>query len=103
MSVLTFLKRLIKQEDIESGLGGNLAIMDGEVYQYSKGTYSAANKIIGAMSSVIMPMASIITLYAIHNPNVRLGLVCVFALVFCFLLSLLTKARRIEIFAATAA
>lgn len=77
--------------------------MDGKVYQYSKRTYSAANRIIGAMSSAIVPMASIITLYAIRNPNVRVGLVCVFALVFCLLLSLLTKARRIEIFAATAA
>lgn len=96
-------KRLIQQEDIESGLGGNLTIVDGKVYQYSKRTYSAANRIIGAMSSAIVPMASIITLYAIRNPNVRVGLVCVFALVFCLLLSLLTKARRIEIFAATAA
>ncbi|KAK7731094.1 hypothetical protein SLS53_008812 [Cytospora paraplurivora] len=99
----TSTKKLIQQEDIESGLGGNLTIVDGKVYQYSKRTYSAANRIIGAMSSAVVPMASILTLYAIRNPNVRVGLVCVFALVFCLLLSLLTKARRIEIFAATAA
>lgn len=97
------LKKVIRQEDIESNLGGNLAIVDGQVYQYSKRTYSAANRIIGAMSSAVVPMASIVTLYAIQSPNVRLGLVCVFALVFCLLLSLLTKARRIEVFAATAA
>ncbi|KUI62585.1 hypothetical protein VP1G_09710 [Cytospora mali] len=95
--------KLIQQEDIESGLGGNLAVIDGRVYQYPKRTYSAANRIIGAISSAIVPMASIVTLFAINNQNVRVGLVCVFALVFCLLLSLLTKARRIEIFAATAA
>ncbi|KUI64123.1 hypothetical protein VM1G_10914 [Cytospora mali] len=95
--------KLIQQEDIESGLGGTLAIIDGQVYQYPKTTYSAANRIIGAFSSAIVPMASILTLFAINSQNVRVGLVCIFALIFCLLLSLLTKARRIEIFAATAA
>lgn len=100
---MSLMEKLIQQEDIESGLGGNLAIVDGRVYQYSKRTYSAANRIIGALSSAVVPMASIITLFAVRNPNLRVGLVCVFAMVFCLLLSLLTKARRIEIFAATAA
>ncbi|ROW10220.1 hypothetical protein VMCG_01754 [Cytospora schulzeri] len=95
--------KLIQQEDIENGLGGNLAIVDGRIYQYSKTTYSAANRIIGALSSAVVPMASIITLFVVRNRNLRVGLVCVFAMVFCLLLSLLTKARRIEVFAATAA
>lgn len=77
--------------------------MDGGVYQYPKRTYSAANRVVGALSSAVVPMASIVTLFAVRDRNLRVGLVCVFAMVFCLLLSLLTKARRIEVFAATAA
>lgn len=97
------IQRLIKQEDIESGLGGDLVIMDDRVYQYSKRTYSAANRAVGAVSSTLVPMASIVTLYVVTDLNVRIGLVCVFTLGFCLVLSALTKTRRIEVFAATAA
>ncbi|KAL1847374.1 hypothetical protein Daus18300_013959 [Diaporthe australafricana] len=95
--------KLIKQEDIESGLGGDLAIVDDRVYQYSKRTYSAANRVVGAVSSIIVPMASIVTLYAVKDQNIRIGLVCAFSLGFCLVLGALTKTRRIEVFAATAA
>jgi len=48
-------------------------------------------------------MISIIILYIVHDIKVRLGLVCVFTFMFSLVLALATKARRIEIFAATAA
>jgi hypothetical protein len=48
-------------------------------------------------------MVSIIVLYVVNNTSVRLGLVCAFTLIFSLVLALATEARRIEIFAATAA
>jgi hypothetical protein len=48
-------------------------------------------------------MISIVVLYVINSMRIRLGLVCVFTLIFSFVLALATKARRVEIFAATAA
>ncbi|KAJ0123666.1 hypothetical protein J7T55_012132 [Diaporthe amygdali] len=95
--------KLIRQEDIESGLGGSLAIVGGRVYQWDKSTYSRANRVIGAMFSTVVPVASVVTLYAVQSMGLRVGLVCVFSLVFCLALSTLTKTRRIEVFAATAA
>lgn len=55
------------------------------------------------MFSTVVPVASVITLYAVQSMGLRVGLVCVFSLVFCLALSTLTKTRRIEVFAATAA
>ncbi|KAK7715210.1 hypothetical protein SLS64_003908 [Diaporthe eres] len=95
--------KLIRQEDIESGLGGSLAIVGGRVYQWDKRTYSRANRVIGAMFSTVVPVASVVTLYAVQSMGLRVGLVCVFSLMFCLALSTLTKTRRIEVFAATAA
>ncbi|POS81364.1 hypothetical protein DHEL01_v200245 [Diaporthe helianthi] len=95
--------RLIRQEDIESGLGGSLAILGGQVYQWDKKTYSRANRVIGALFSTVLPIASVVTLYTVPSMGLRVGLVCVFSLVFCLALSTLTRTRRIEVFAATAA
>lgn len=100
---LTSPQSLIRQEDIESGLGGSLTILGGQVYQWEKKTYSRTNRVIGAMFSTIVPIVSVVTLYTISSMGLRVGLVCVFSLVFCLALSTLTKTRRIEVFAATAA
>ncbi|KAH8762162.1 hypothetical protein F5883DRAFT_678006 [Diaporthe sp. PMI_573] len=96
--------RLIRQEDIESGLGGSLAIVGSRVYKWDRKIYSRANRVIGAMFSAAVAVASVVvTLYAVHSISLRVGLVCVFSLVFCLALSTLTKTRRIEVFVATAA
>lgn len=44
-----------------------------------------------------------VILYSVQDPSVKIGLVCIFTLLFCLALSTLSKARRIEVFAATAA
>jgi hypothetical protein len=48
-------------------------------------------------------MISIVVLYVVQSTSIRLALVCVFTLIFSSVLALATKARRVEIFAATAA
>jgi hypothetical protein len=58
---------------------------------------------VGTVVSSLAPMVSIVVLYVVQNTSVRLGLVCAFTLLFSFVLALVTNARRIEIFAATAA
>ena len=48
-------------------------------------------------------MVSIIVLYLVTSTPAQLGLVCAFTLIFSLTLALTTRARRVEIFAATAA
>ncbi|KAH8760689.1 hypothetical protein BGZ57DRAFT_608889 [Hyaloscypha finlandica] len=73
------------------------------LYYYSDEHIHATIGVIGTVASSLAPMISIIVLYVIHSVKIRLGLVCVFTFIFSLVLALATKARRIEIFAATAA
>jgi hypothetical protein len=73
------------------------------LYYYSDEQVNGVIDIIGTVASSLTPMISIIVLYVIQSMRIRLGLVCVFTLIFSLVLALATKARRIEIFAATAA
>jgi hypothetical protein len=73
------------------------------LYHYSDEHIYAAIGVIGTVASSLAPMASIIVLYVIHSIKIRLGLVCLFTFIFSLVLALATKARRIEVFAATAA
>ncbi|PMD67067.1 uncharacterized protein K444DRAFT_689534 [Hyaloscypha bicolor E] len=73
------------------------------LYYYSDEHVNGVINIIGTVASSLTPMISIIVLYVIQSTRIRLGLVCVFTLLFSLVLALATKARRIEIFAATAA
>ena len=61
------------------------------------------NRIVGALVGSATPLASMVILYSVQDPSVKIGLVCIFTLLFCLALSTLSKARRIEVFAATAA
>ncbi|KAH8817190.1 hypothetical protein F5884DRAFT_778710 [Xylogone sp. PMI_703] len=73
------------------------------LYHYNNKRIEAVTNILGTLLSCVAPLASIVVLSFIGNPNVKLGLVCLFTLLFSLCLALATKARRIEIFAATAA
>ncbi|KAI1082206.1 hypothetical protein F5B20DRAFT_587883 [Whalleya microplaca] len=70
---------------------------------YTKHQFQMLNHIIGALFSAITPLASMVILYCIESMKVKLALVCVFTVIFTLALSTLSKACRIEIFAATAA
>lgn len=51
----------------------------------------------------LTPMVAVIALFLVNNESIRIGLVTAFTFLFALVLALATKARRIEIFAATAA
>jgi hypothetical protein len=73
------------------------------LYYYSDAHIQRAIYILGTVASSLTPMVSIIALYFVRHLGARLGLVCAFTLMFALCLALATRARRIEIFAATAA
>lgn len=76
---------------------------DFGVHLYSAYHYDFVNRIVGALVGSATPLASMIILYSVRSDSAKIGLVCVFTLLFCLALSTLSKARRIEVFAATAA
>lgn len=53
--------------------------------------------------SSLAPLSSIIVLYFVQNESIRLVIVCAFTIAFTVSLAVFTRARRVEIFAATAA
>jgi len=55
------------------------------------------------MVASLLPAISILALYFIHNMLARLGAIMAFSALFSFTLAIFTTAKRIEIFAATAA
>ncbi|MCJ1240207.1 hypothetical protein MMC14_008207 [Varicellaria rhodocarpa] len=73
------------------------------MYFYSDAHIRGVVYVFGTVASSLMPMASIVALSFADNTAARLSLVCGFTLLFSLSLALATRARRIEIFAATAA
>ena len=59
--------------------------------------------IIGAILSPLMPVSSVIILYFVPDLLTRLGIISFFTILFSVTLLLMTKARKVEIFTATAA
>ncbi|KAE8443529.1 hypothetical protein EG329_001769 [Mollisiaceae sp. DMI_Dod_QoI] len=70
---------------------------------YSDRQVAAVTNFLGTIFSSIAPLVSVVVLSFINNPRARLGLVCAFTILFTICLAIATKARRVEIFAATAA
>jgi hypothetical protein len=60
-------------------------------------------QIIITVISSIFPISSIVILYFVNSMPTRLGIVAGYTALFSIVLALLTRARRVEIFAATAA
>jgi prepilin signal peptidase PulO-like enzyme (type II secretory pathway) len=71
------------------------------LYHYSDAHLHTMINIVGTVVSSLTPMVSIVVLYVVQSTSIRLGLICAFTLIFSFLLSLDTKARRVEIFEET--
>jgi hypothetical protein len=55
------------------------------------------------MLSSLLPVTSIVVLYVVQSMPKRLGLITIFTAAFSFALTVMTTAKRPEIFAATAA
>ncbi|KAH7348762.1 hypothetical protein BKA65DRAFT_267058 [Rhexocercosporidium sp. MPI-PUGE-AT-0058] len=73
------------------------------LHHYNPRHVETVTTILGTVFSSLAPLVSIIVLSFVLNPRTRLGLVCAFTVLFSFSLAIATKARRVEIFAATAA
>jgi hypothetical protein len=74
---------------------------ESEICQYSESHLSTVVNILGTVMASILPITSIIALYFVTNMLVRLGLTVVFTAIFSCSLALLSRARRVEIFAAS--
>ncbi|TAQ90370.1 hypothetical protein B7494_g1321 [Chlorociboria aeruginascens] len=73
------------------------------VWSYSNKRLRRVAVAIVTVISSLAPLSSILVLSAVSNTAARLGIVCTFTMAFSLVASLATGARRIEIFAATAA
>lgn len=73
------------------------------MHHYDDERVGAVTHLLGTVLSSLAPLISIIALSFVTNDNARLGLICAFTLFFSLCLAVATKARRVEIFAATAA
>lgn len=73
------------------------------ITSYSDSHLLTLINLAGTMIASLFPISAIIVLSFITKMPVRLGVVAIFTAAFSLSLSLVTHARRIEIFAATAA
>ena len=73
------------------------------IRRYQKDKISRVGDGIVAAVSAALPTTAILVLYFVRNTVYRIGLVIVFTVVFSAALTVLTGAKRIEIFSATAA
>ncbi|ORY69692.1 uncharacterized protein BCR38DRAFT_520613 [Pseudomassariella vexata] len=89
-------------KDLESGAEGEGEKMT-RLYHYMPHQFEVANRVVGALTGASLPVVSMVILYKFGDMNTKVALVCVFTIIFCLLLSIMSKARRIEVFAATAA
>lgn len=78
--------------DIESGLT-----------EYKDKTLSTFANVLSTMLAAMLPTICIFVLYFVKSPLSRLGAIMAFSAIFSVTLAIFTKARRVEVFAATAA
>lgn len=79
-------------EDPESG-----------ICQYSETHLSNAVNILGTVLASILPIISIVALYFVTDTLVRLGMSVAFTALFSSCLAVMSRAKRVEIFAASSA
>jgi hypothetical protein len=70
---------------------------------YSETRVRVVLDVFGTVISSLFPVVSIVALYFVNRMSARLGIIAAFTAVFSLCLALVTKARRVEIFAATTA
>jgi hypothetical protein len=73
------------------------------IYHYKE---SALESVLGILVTVVaslLPICSVVALFIVQSNGIRLGMIAIFSACFSLALALMTNARRIEVFAATAA
>ncbi|KAL1850147.1 hypothetical protein Daus18300_013015 [Diaporthe australafricana] len=73
------------------------------IYNYKESVLSSTADVFTTVVASLLPLLSITVLYVVHSNTMKLGIIVVFSACFSLALALMTNARRIEIFAATAA
>ena len=76
---------------------------DASIYNYNEANLVQTIHTLSVVLSSLVPTASMFALYYTHSTSLRLVLVMIFTSLFALVLSIFTKARRVELFAATAA
>jgi hypothetical protein len=76
---------------------------EARYFEYEDEHVLRVANVIGSIISSALLVGSIMALYFVDNMIVRLGIVAAFTQVFSLVLILATSARKIEVFAATAA
>ncbi|KAI1411910.1 hypothetical protein F5Y13DRAFT_180515 [Hypoxylon sp. FL1857] len=89
-----------------SPLKGSMPDLENQattLHQYSDEKIRAVVHTLGSLMSTVVPILSIVVLYFAESMPLRLGLVCIFSIIFSVAMSLITNAKRVEVFAAAAA
>jgi hypothetical protein len=73
----------------------------GDFSKYEDARLKAIIEVISTVISSMLPITSIIILYFVRSLPARLGIILGYTALFSIALAILTKARRVEIFAAT--
>jgi hypothetical protein len=76
---------------------------EAQYFSYTDKNILRAANVFGSILSSALLVGSIIALYFVDNMIARLGIVVAFTQIFSLVLILATNARRVEVFAATAA
>lgn len=86
--------RLVPQrpDDVEAGFT-----------EYEDSKLMATLTLLATLLSSTIPVASTVVLYMVRGMPLRLAMIALFVTLFCGILAIFTNARRVEIFAATAA
>lgn len=73
------------------------------IYEYKDNILVIIIRVATTVVASLLPVCSVIALYFIGNNTMRLGVVVVASAFLALALSLMTNARKVEVFAATAA
>ncbi|RDL37957.1 uncharacterized protein BP5553_05390 [Venustampulla echinocandica] len=84
------------------GCGGRVVDEESQLLSYDDSILNTASTIIATVMSSVLPVVTILVLYAVKNTVKRICITIGFTAVFAAFLAIFSTARRIEIFAATA-
>jgi hypothetical protein len=73
------------------------------VVHYSDSTINRILNLVGTILSSLFPIVSIVVLYLVNYMPARISIIAAFTAIFSLCLAVMTRARRVEIFAATTA
>ncbi|KAH6710951.1 hypothetical protein BKA61DRAFT_612737 [Leptodontidium sp. MPI-SDFR-AT-0119] len=73
------------------------------IYHYKESTLESVLGVLATVVASLLPICSVVALYLVPSNGIRLGMIAIFSACFSLALALMTNARRVEVFAATAA